>query len=138
MTKKRPNFIFIVGLITTVLVDQLTKFIFQSGSTINSGIAFGWHWLGLEPLAPSLPFLLIIILFIIARSFLVRHQLSFGLFFGGALSNLIDRLVYGGVRDFMPLPLTHLSNNLADWAITFGLAGFIFSLFFIHDRSKKI
>lgn len=33
------------------------------------------------------------------------------------MSNLLDRLVYGGVRDWLTVPVLGLKNNLADWAI---------------------
>lgn len=40
-----------------------------------------------------------------------------GLFIGGAVSNIIDRIYFGGVRDWFPIPFVGLRNNLADWAI---------------------
>ncbi len=33
------------------------------------------------------------------------------------MSNIVDRLVLGGVRDFLPLPFVDMKNNLADWFI---------------------
>jgi signal peptidase II len=46
-----------------------------------------------------------------------------GLIVGGALSNLLDRLTVGAVRDFLPTPLVVF--NLADLAVVVGLLGFL-------------
>ena len=46
-----------------------------------------------------------------------------GLLVGGALSNLLDRLTVGAVRDFLPTPL--VIYNLADLAVIVGLLGFL-------------
>jgi signal peptidase II len=45
-----------------------------------------------------------------------------GLLMGGALSNLLDRLVLGAVRDFMATPW--VLWNLADLAVLLGIAGY--------------
>jgi hypothetical protein len=41
---------------------------------------------------------------------------------GGALSNLVDRLLLGAVRDF--LAVAHVVVNLADLAVLAGLVGY--------------
>ncbi len=51
----------------------------------------------------------------------VKESIAGGLFFGGALSNILDRIVFGGVRDWLSIPFTSLNNNVADWAIFIGL-----------------
>ncbi|OPZ64394.1 MAG: Lipoprotein signal peptidase [Firmicutes bacterium ADurb.Bin506] len=54
---------------------------------------------------------------------------------GGALGNLIDRVRFGGVFDFIevsPLPIF----NLADMAIVFGVALILLSVLF-HPRVKE-
>lgn len=40
-----------------------------------------------------------------------------GTFFGAGLSNIFDRVWYGAVRDWLPIPGTSVTNNLADWLI---------------------
>lgn len=49
-----------------------------------------------------------------------------GLALGGAIANLADRLVYGQVRDFIPLGQV-IVFNLADVAIVAGLIGWLLS-----------
>lgn len=46
---------------------------------------------------------------------------SRGIFFGAAVSNLVDRVALGGVRDWLPVPGFHLTNNLADWMMALAL-----------------
>ncbi|HTQ15460.1 MAG TPA: signal peptidase II [Rhizomicrobium sp.] len=59
-----------------------------------------------------------------------------GLILGGALGNLIDRVIYGKVADFFDF---HAMGyhwyvfNLADCAITLGLAALIYDAFFRPD-----
>ncbi len=36
---------------------------------------------------------------------------------GAAVSNLFDRSMYHAVQDWLPLPYTSITNNLADWVI---------------------
>jgi signal peptidase II len=56
-------------------------------------------------------------------------QLSAGLLIGGALGNVIDRLIYGAVADFLNMSCCGLSNpysfNVADIAIFAGAIGLI-------------
>lgn len=40
-----------------------------------------------------------------------------GIFFGAGLSNLFDRAWYGAVRDWLPVPGTQITNNVADWLL---------------------
>jgi len=50
-----------------------------------------------------------------------------GLLIGGALGNLIDRLVHGAVTDFIKFPLWP-AFNIADIAITFGVLSLLWVL----------
>lgn len=57
-------------------------------------------------------------------------QLSAGLVLGGALGNVIDRLVYGAVADFLNMSCCGFENpwsfNVADISIFVGAIGLIF------------
>lgn len=57
-------------------------------------------------------------------------QLSAGLLIGGALGNVIDRLLYGAVADFLNMSLPGWRNpysfNVADIAIFIGAIGLVF------------
>ncbi|MFH1226001.1 MAG: signal peptidase II [bacterium] len=92
----------------------------------NSYIAFGWHLP--EPLLLGL---IIIILFGLGWLFIRAYQhqdfgLAFwlGLVIVGALSNLIDRLIYGQVIDFIEVPGWSVFN-FADIFIIAGLLGWL-------------
>ena len=58
---------------------------------------------------------------------------AFALIFGGAIGNLIDRLRFGNVVDFLDIYLGNFhwpAFNIADSAITVGIFIFIFHLLF--------
>lgn len=58
------------------------------------------------------------------------QQWAAGLLIGGALGNVIDRIVYGAVADFLNMSCCGIENpyafNVADIAIFAGAAGLIF------------
>jgi signal peptidase II len=58
---------------------------------------------------------------------------AFAMIFGGAIGNLIDRIRFGKVVDFLDLYLGELhwpAFNIADSAISIGIAVFLFHLIF--------
>jgi len=58
-----------------------------------------------------------------------RTQISAGLLIGGALGNVLDRIIYGAVADFLNMSCCGIENpfafNVADIAIFVGAAGLI-------------
>ena len=56
-----------------------------------------------------------------------RPQVAFGMMLAGAMSNLIDRLAFGHVIDFIDI-LPWFIFNVADIAILFGLIGFAWDI----------
>lgn len=64
--------------------------------------------------------------------------IGFGLFLGGAFSNGIDRVVWGGVQDWIPLPLVSLQNNLADVAIAIGVLVLIYAAYEKYGLSRSL
>lgn len=103
-----------------VILDQFTKFIssFISHQVyINPGISFAWLATETQVLIIALTLFIIIGLGLGYGYFWAKHPMVAGLFFGGAFSNLIDRLLFGGVRDWLTMPIIGLRNNLADIAI---------------------
>ena len=58
-----------------------------------------------------------------------KAQVSGGLLVGGALGNIIDRLIYGAVADFLNMSCCGIENpfafNVADIAIFAGAAGLV-------------
>ncbi len=101
-----------------IILDQASKFYFckRGHVQLNIGISFGWGEFASQPF---LLFFLTTILFLLLM--LLTWQKTWHwwwiLFFAGATSNLIDRLILGGVRDVLSIPGTNLNNNLADYFI---------------------
>lgn len=90
----------------------------------NSGVAFGLlrQWPGLN-LALGFALLLLAALWLLGQRLNRLEALGAGLLLGGALGNLLDRIIHGAVTDylrflFMRFPVF----NLADACITLGAA----------------
>lgn len=110
--------VFLGSALGVVLLDQFSKYwIARSGGSflINQGISFGWLQTGLG-LTGGVVVLVGVLVWLTFRHW-QQSPLAYGLFFGGVKSNLLDRLCFGGVRDWLPIPLVGLYNNVADWAI---------------------
>ncbi len=109
----------LIGGVVILFADQVTKILATHAGmvVINQGISFN---IG-EKISPYLlDFALLAFLFFIgaiAREFWSRHPFLTGSFFGAALSNIGDRIFFGGVRDWLNLPFVHLKNNVADISI---------------------
>lgn len=123
-----------------VTIDQIIKYtlvtkgIFVSspfpwlsiGVTKNHGIAFS------IPFPSLLLVVLSVVVIVVATALWMRqsahsrtHAVGFGLFLGGALGNLIDRVAHGYVIDYLNIATG--SFNLADVAIIAGLLLLFFS-----------
>lgn len=134
-----------VAVVAIVLgLDQLTKHLVRTGIAVgdvhkflpaislvhvrNSGVAFGFLAGGgaivLVVTFTALAALLGYFLFNPERPLL---WLPTGMLIGGALGNLIDRLVHGSVTDFIKLPAWP-AFNLADTAITLGVLVLLYVL----------
>jgi signal peptidase II len=112
----------------------------------NRGISFGFFnndsplnsWV-----LPLVTFLIICFLVVwLARAGYVLVGMALGLIIGGALGNLIDRLRYGAVADFLDVHAFGYhwpAFNVADSAITVGAGILIWdSLFARAEPSKKV
>lgn len=115
----RPTYhivVFVAFLIALVL-DQVTKHIasFAGIVQINHGVSFGLL---------SGPWLTVLLLIFFVAFFEWScsrwhklYPIASGILLGGAMSNIVDRIVLNGVRDFLPIPFLNIQNNLADWFI---------------------
>ena len=128
MVRNKINF-YVISLVI-ILLGQITKFYFSK--SINTGAAFGI-------LKSYNLFLIIISLIIIcivayylykSNDFLVN--LGFSFILGGALSNLFDRIFFGGVRDFIDFLLIP-SFNLAD---AFNVTGALIIIFYLLKNKE--
>lgn len=139
--------------VTVFLLDQITKFwvvhllnlrevgqidvlppLFNLRMAWNQGVNFGL----LSSTSEATKWILISVACLIAawvilwvrREMLRRPALiSAGLLIGGALGNVVDRLIYGAVADFINMSCCGINNpyafNIADVAIFAGAIGLV-------------
>ncbi len=135
-------FIYVLSFFI-VVVDQLTKYLalkylspYQSIAVIpdvfhlslvrNSGIAFGFFGDRANLLTTVV---IVCLLGLIILAFQMRHagllqRVALGFILGGAVGNLIDRMMYGHVVDFLDFRIWPVFN-IADSFITVGVAMFL-------------
>lgn len=156
-TREAGNFLFFSLIVFfVVLVDQVCKFVVSKTFVLNSSVPLinnvlhltflqnfgagfsvlqGFTWL----------FVLIALFFIVVvvvnygripPVFYVR--VGFALFLAGTISNLIDRLVFGFVIDYLNFKIFLFSNNLADIALTVGAVLIVYYWLFGDKLKKKV
>ena len=110
----------------------------------NPGIAFGVfsdstpQWLGPLLVAGSLGVMILLVwVMVTGRAGGALAQSGLALVLGGAAGNALDRVLHGGVTDFLEVRLGSYrwpAFNAADSAITIGAALVLFELFFSPRR----
>ncbi len=152
LSTRRARIAALVVVLLTLAVDQASKYwvlnhtslpdgdrisllpVFDLVLTWNMGISYGlfqqnealgrWMLIGLTAVAT-----------VLLATWLWRSRnrlvavLALGLIIGGALGNLIDRIVFGGVVDFLYLHYGSFSwyvFNLADCAIVAGVGALLY------------
>jgi len=157
----RGRRLLIFGIISGLIVaaDQVTKYLIMAGLPMNSGLtvvpgffdlihvrntgaAFGigadsgWSFRGGFFILMSFAVMAVIIWMMIAGPVAdMLLVIAYALFFGGAVGNLVDRLRFGAVIDFIDLHWGDLhwpAFNVADSALCVGVA-----LFFVHFLLAK-
>lgn len=116
-------------------LDQLTKYWATNAGLVhyNEGLSFGLGSGGVQLNFLILGFLLTLIW--VFRKIDLPKWFEV-LFFAGAISNLVDRFLFmGQVRDWLPIPVFNLVNNLADWYIFSAVA--IYVLKYLYDEYRK-
>lgn len=133
---KPSNRVLIFFLI--VLVDQLSKLIsinVFNNFILNSGISFG-IFSGNSFVIMAIFIALGTIIFISFKSTLNFYTIFL---LGGGVSNLIDRIIYGGVVDYINI-FNILWVNIADIFINFAVLLIIINIIievYFNGRSKK-
>lgn len=110
-----------LGFLSLILIDQSSKFLIYDAEkhVLNKGISFGIIFLQNQ----SLTVLILMLIVGLAFFFWQKKYWNWGsiFFLAGAMSNFIDRIMYGGVKDWLIIPFFGLKNNLADYFIFVGL-----------------
>ncbi|HLG22598.1 MAG TPA: signal peptidase II [Candidatus Manganitrophaceae bacterium] len=140
----------------TIILDQVSKFYVQQALRLNESVVVIQNFFSLTYIRnPGAAFgffadhsaqfraVFFLIISLIALSLLVffflqvpkddiRALLSISLLFGGAIGNLLDRIRFGEVIDFLDFYLGRFhwpAFNVADSAITIGISLLMFGLF---------
>ena len=145
-------FLSLVISILLIGIDQITKWflygkeavsilgdILWFKSTLNTGVAFGMFsdstllFIVISSLAT-----VIFIYLIFSKKFLTSkmEKICLGIIMAGTVSNLIDRIFLGGVRDFIYLKFINFPIfNVADMCITIGMV--LLCIVIIFKKPKK-
>ena len=140
--QKNKNKVYLTSVIV-LLIDQIVKLLIKTNMNLNEEISiipnfFSIQYLKNTGAAFSIlenQTILIAITSIICISVIIYYlkkeenlttamYLSFGLVLGGILGNLIDRIVYQGVIDFLSFQIFNYNFpvfNIADIGITIGV-----------------
>lgn len=109
---------FLILFMLIVVVDQLTKrwAISREIGQINLGFFLGFN----------LPHPNVIHVFGLICAGLVMYRLPVSILtktmiIAGGFSNMLDRWFYGGIYDWLNMPIIGGYNNLADWYIVIGI-----------------
>ena len=155
-TASKYSRLFLIATLV-IIADQFTKYLvlrhmplyksipvipgfFSLTHVRNPGGAFGFlaqngspwrHWIFLG----ATLFALVMILYFYYRTPKTHPYLGLGLslIFGGAIGNLIDRVRFGEVVDFLDVYVAHLhwpTFNVADSAVTIGVTIFVAHIVF--------
>jgi lipoprotein signal peptidase len=127
LEKKKLNLKLIaVGLILFVL-DLFAGYYFRSKGIglVNTGISFGVGSNQFGKYIAMVAFLVLVFWFVYETRSKVR--ISTGLYFLvlGGMGNLLSRLVYGGVLDYVCLSFLPFCFNVSDVLISFGVVSYI-------------
>lgn len=141
----------LVIIAVVLLADMLTKFFIVNEASLidgvlaitptkNYGAGFsiltGQTWL-------LISFTLVFLIGIVIFDVLFKHKstlfgIATGLIVAGSLGNLIDRLAFGYVRDFVYLQFINFPVfNVADMALTFGVILLAIYILFFFDKKQS-
>lgn len=118
-----------------VIFEGLLEFVYVENTGASWGI-FSNH--ALELAIMSIIFLLVIISYdIVANERSLIYVASFVCIVGGGIGNLIDRLMFGYVRDFIGVAHWFVCN-VADIFVTVGVILYLIFIIFEHKDKEKV
>lgn len=132
----RTNYRISLLIIPLIIIDQLVKYInlkyYPSAVSINKGVVFGF--INNIYLVIILTFIGIVVLYYLFKNNNKNNIFPIVLILAGAISNIIDRFVYGGVIDYINL-FNYSQLNIADIYIFIGVAVYLYWL--IKNPAQK-
>lgn len=156
---KKNKLLYLITLLVIIVGDQFTKHLVSSSMQLgqsqqiidnffyftyahNTGVAWGMlaGHLWLFIIVALVSAVLMIVFFIRTRKDEVLTRFGLVLTFAGMAGNLIDRLVFGYVRDFIDVVIFNYNFpifNVADMAVVIGVALIIIEIIFeeyIHGK----
>lgn len=133
---------FIISIII-LFIDQLIKLIIQNNNiniinkyisiiyVKNTGAAFS-ILSGNNSLLIVLSIIIFILIYYLSNNYHdILSDIDFGLIYGGLFGNLLDRIIYGYVRDYISI-LSFPIFNIADMGIVIGI-----TLLIIHEIKEE-
>ena len=147
----KNKIIYLIGAIV-LIIDQLTKMFIDSSKSvienffyINPVKNYGAAWSILNNQTLLLTSISIIILIVLFRyqvffKMNMRNKIAFGLVYGGLLGNLLDRVIFGYVRDFLDFTVLGYDYpifNLADSCLVIGIILLVIAIFKGEDEFGK-
>lgn len=149
--------IFIIAVISLV-ADQLSKVIVDTFITLNESIAIirNFFWLAYYHnygaawgiladhqyilIATAILTIVLIYRYMFTFQHNKRNNLAFGLIIGGITGNLLDRLIFRYVRDFLAFKIFGYYFpvfNISDMSLVIGVFLLIISIYKGDDRREK-
>lgn len=143
------------GSLIVLFLDQLSKFIINMTMELNDSITIipkffyltyvkndgvAWSMLaGHRILIIIITIVALVLIFLFSQSIKKnwRNNIALMLIYGGTLGNLIDRISYGTVRDFLDFHIFSYHYpvfNIADSAIVIGIILIIIAIFKKEDQ----
>ena len=138
LSKNKIISIFKDGIVEKIYVNEYLDFILVFNTGISYGLFSGggdfqkWILISLSIL------IIIFLLSLIRNESTILSKLSISFIIGGALGNVLDRLAYGAVVDFISLHAKGFSwyiFNIADMFIVLGVILFILSQFILSKKN---
>lgn len=148
----------LIVAVLTLFIDQITKVIIEMLFHLNEEFIilknffslhyinnYGVSWSMLENKTPFIIILSIISLIVIYRFMYLfksnkRNNIAFGLVVGGLVGNLMDRWLFGYVRDFLDFQVFGYDYpifNFADIAIVIGTILLLYAIIKGEDHSDN-
>lgn len=158
MKDKSKKIIYIITIIT-IITDQVIKLLVKTNMNLHQEINiipnfFSLYYIENKGAAFSIlndqtTFLIITTtLFLIIMSHYIKNEkkftklsiISLGILLGGMFGNLIDRIIYSGVIDYLSFTIIKYNFpifNIADIGITLGTFLLVINFFIEEKRTKK-